>query len=211
MTSGIFKSFLCCFFLIALAMGQGSTSPAGKLVVGEKRHHTSVELVSSVKSLTPGSTFTVGILMKMNRGWHTYWANSGEAGLPTVVKWTLPEGFTAGEIRWPLPHKYNETGEVLTYGYADENMLLVDITVPAAAASLSSAVLRANVEWLECENICVPGSASVDLRLPVTNGPSTPDHASLFEKYKHRFPLLSPINRSSHLQLHWRRVRLPSR
>lgn len=188
MISRISTYLLCCVFPIALAIGQRTTSLAGKSVKGEKKHHTSVQLVSSVKSVTPGSEFTVGILMKMDRGWHTYWKNSGEAGLPTVVKWKLPEGFTAGEIRWPLPHKYNETGEVLTYGYADENMLLVDIRVPATAASLSSAVLHANVEWLECENICVPGNASVDLKLPVTGVPSSPDHASLFEKYGAQIP-----------------------
>ena len=188
MISRISGYILCALLPVSLAIAQSSASLEGKDITS-KQHHTSIQLMSSVRSITPGTTFTVGILMKMDHGWHTYWKNSGEAGLPTTVKWKLPKGFAAGEIEWPLPHKYNETGEVLTYGYADENMLLVNIMAPANASSLSTVALHADVEWLECENICVPGSASVDLTLPVTKGPSLPDHTALFDKYRAEVPL----------------------
>lgn len=154
-----------------------------------RKNHTRVQLLSSVKTIRPGMTFTVGLLMKMDPGWHTYWKNPGEAGLPTEVKWTLPKGFGAGEIKWPLPHKYNESGEVQTYGYAEENMLLVDITAPTDIASGSTVTLRADVEWLECERICLPGSASVELKVLVTGDGPKPTNEELFNRYRDQVPL----------------------
>jgi thiol:disulfide interchange protein DsbD len=175
--------------LVALVV-VGTTLPvrAQKQSPRTTSHHTQVSLLSSVKTIAPGTTFTVGLRMTMDPGWHTYWKNSGEAGLPTTIAWTLPQGFSAGEIQWPLPHKYNESGEVLTYGYADENMLLVDISAPAGLAAGTRVTLSAAVDWLECEHICVPGSASVGISLPVASGTPTADNADLFARYKVQVP-----------------------
>lgn len=154
----------------------------------QQKHHTKVTLLSEVKSIQPGVPFTVGVLMKMDKGWHTYWQNSGEAGLPTEIDWTLPEGFSAGEIQWPLPHKYNESGDVLTYGYEDETLLLVEIMPPARLSPGSSATLKARVRWLECERLCVPGSADVTLTLPVRSSQSEKTHEALFARYRSLTP-----------------------
>lgn len=181
-TFSAFLTFVLWWFATAQAQDQQApTKPS------TKTHHTNVTLLADVKSIQPGTPFTVGVLMKMDEGWHTYWQNSGEAGLPTEIDWTLPEGFTAGPIQWPLPHKYNESGDVLTYGYATETMLLVEITPPTVLAA-GTTTLKAKVRWLECETLCVPGSASVSLTLPVRS--STPEKANqeLFKKYRAMVP-----------------------
>jgi thiol:disulfide interchange protein DsbD len=157
--------------------------------------HTKTQLLASVKSIQPGSSFTVGLLMTMDKGWHTYWKNSGEAGLPTRIQWTLPKGVEARSIRWPLPHKYNESGEVLTYGYEKENMLLIDITTPKALTLGSTATLKANVNWLECEHLCVPGSSNVELTLPVRAEKPAADNSAIFEQYIAQVPhMYSPTD-----------------
>ncbi|MBX2992778.1 MAG: thioredoxin family protein [Bacteroidetes bacterium] len=154
----------------------------------DTKHHTQVALIADVHSIQPGVPFTAGVLMNMDEGWHTYWKNGGESGLPTEIKWTLPDGFIAGEIEWPLPHKYNESGDVLTYGYAGENMLLVQITPSRSLKSGTSVTLKADVSWLECEKLCIPGDAKVEMTLPVADRMSTKAHAELFEKYRAQVP-----------------------
>jgi hypothetical protein len=99
-------------------------------------------------------------------GWHTYWKNPGAGGLPTSIEWTLPPGFAAGEIRWPAP-EITDTGGLVTYGYGGEQLLLVDIAVPATAQPGASVTLRARAEWLMCKESCVPGGAELSLTLPV--------------------------------------------
>src|SRR3569833_2714534 len=65
------------------------------------RDHVVVELITADKTVLPGSTVFAGLRMKHDRQWHTYWRNPGDSGLPTKLTWTLPEGVTASDIRWP--------------------------------------------------------------------------------------------------------------
>ncbi len=187
--------FVICFALIAamISLPARAQFQTPKNTAGKKsQHHTAVTLVADVNHIQPGVPFSVGVLMQMDKGWHTYWKNAGEAGLATEITWDLPKGFRAGDIQWPLPHKYNESGDVLTYGYETENMLHVQITPPKNLAA-SSVTLKAVANWLECERVCVPGDASVQLTLPVSAEPAGRDNELLFAKYRARIPqLLQP-------------------
>lgn len=150
--------------------------------------HTTISLVADVKSIKPGSPFSLGLLLKMQKGWHTYWKNSGEAGLPTQIRWTLSEGITAGEIRWPLPNKYDENGEILTYGYETETMLLVDFATTEALTPGSTVTIKADVNWLECEHLCIPGNGVVSLKLLVSPEKPKRNNAALFDRYVAQIP-----------------------
>ena len=185
-----FSTLSLLLFIGSAAIGQ-SLIPSSQIPGGsspDNGPHTTISLVADVKSIQPGSQFSLGLVMKMQKGWHTYWKNSGEAGLPTQIRWTLSEGITAGEIRWPLPHKYDENGEVLTYGYETENMLLVDFTTTQALAAGSTVTLKADVNWLECEYLCIPGSGVVELMLPVLTEKPKRANEALFNGYKAQIP-----------------------
>ena len=154
----------------------------------QERHHTQVRLVADVKSVQPETTFHVGLLMMMDPGWHTYWKNPGEAGLPPEIEWTLPEGITAGEILWPVPHKYVEGGEVVVYGYEKENMLIVPMTASASLSEGTTVTIKAFASWLECKELCVPADDSTELALAIDGRKPTPDNLALFDRYVQRVP-----------------------
>jgi thiol:disulfide interchange protein/DsbC/DsbD-like thiol-disulfide interchange protein len=157
---------------------------------GEPRsYHTHASLVADVRGIVPGSTFTVGLLMKMDPGWHTYWKNPGDAGLATKIEWDLPQRFVAGPLRWPLPHRYMDSGDVLTYGYSKETMLLTSFTAPASLAPGTTVTIRASVTWLECMRECVPGEASLRIVLPVVRGTASRANEDLFASYERKVPL----------------------
>ena len=102
------------------------------LLAGNFAHaaHTQVKLILSADTARPGDTIWAGVDMKMDPDWHTYWKNPGDAGMATKIEWQLPPGVTAGEIQWPLPEKL-PPAEVTTYGYNNEVMLLVPLTLAA--------------------------------------------------------------------------------
>jgi len=127
----------------------------------------------------------------MEQGWHTYWQFSGDAGAPTQVKWELPEGWEAGPLQWPLPKKYEEQGDLIVYGYANRVLLISRVQVPAAAAFGDTVSIAADVSWLVCRELCIPGQARLQISLPVGTGET--QHGSLFERTMQAVPTeLSP-------------------
>lgn len=127
--------------------------------------HTQASLVLSDDAAKPGDTVWAGVDLKMESGWHTYWKNSGDAGMPTTIAWQLPAGVTAGEIQWPLPEKL-PPAEVTTYGYNDETMLLVPLKIGANVPA-GPITLTANLTWLECKDVCIPVKTSVQAMLNI--------------------------------------------
>lgn len=136
--------------------------------------HLVAELVARDQSIAPGSTTYVALRQKIDKGWHTYWRNSGDSGEATRIAWTLPSGWTAGEIVWPAPHR-QPTGPLMNYGYTDEVLLPVPLTAPASAKPGETVVLKAHATFLVCEEICVPEEAELSLSLPVDEGLAEPN------------------------------------
>lgn len=145
---------------------------AGRAESGIVRdQHVEAELVSAVSAVTPGVPFQVALRLVHDEHWHTYWINDGDSGLPTKIRWELPEGFSAGPIIWPFPRRI-PMPPLVSFGYEGEAWLLTEITPPAALAS-SEVTLRANVSWLMCKEICIPGRAALALTLPVGESTQT--------------------------------------
>lgn len=128
---------------------------------------TKAALWLEMEAARPGDTVWAGVQLRMPGKLHTYWQYGGDAGGPTQIKWQLPPSLKAGEIHWPVPEKYEDSG-LFTYVYHDEVILLVPLQI-AANAPAGEVELRATVSWLECETTCLPGEATVAARL--TLGP----------------------------------------
>jgi thiol:disulfide interchange protein len=160
-------------------------------------HHTQAKLILSADTAKPGDTIWAGVDLKMESGWHTYWKNPGAAGLATKTEWQLPPGVTAGEIQWPLPEKLPPI-EVTTYGYENEVVLLVPLkletNLPAGPLDL-----KANVSWLECKEVCIPASATVEAALNIGSETKTSADAVAIDSWKNKVP--KPANWS--LQAFW--------
>lgn len=143
-------------------------------------------LLADATAIVPGKPFEVGVLLEMEPGWHTYWEYPGDAGLPTSIGWTLPEGFVAGPIQWPLPHRVVEPGDIQVYAYKDKVLLLTAIVAPAQIAE-AKVTLRAKVDWLVCAEICIPGSANLEISLPVASQ-STAANKKIFDEFRALLP-----------------------
>jgi thiol:disulfide interchange protein DsbD len=130
--------------------------------------HITVELVSERSALVPGSTAWFGLRLVHAPHWHTYWINPGDSGLPTRLTWTLPAGYAAGDIAWPLPKRF-DVGGLANFGYDGDVLLPVPVTVPADATVGTQVQLTVEAKWLVCHEECIPGKATLALELPVAN------------------------------------------
>jgi DsbC/DsbD-like thiol-disulfide interchange protein/cytochrome c biogenesis protein CcdA len=121
--------------------------------------------------------------MRTNPGWHGYWLNPGDAGLPMDVKWQLPPGFSAGPLRYPVPTRL-EIANLMNYVYERDYAVLVRLKVPADARG--TIPIRAQAHWLACtDKFCVPEQGELSLDLPVGTG--TPNRAQ-FDAWRRALP-----------------------
>ncbi len=130
-----------------------------------------------------GGEVELALHMRTNPGWHGYWLNPGDAGLPMDVQWQLPGGFSAGPLRYPVPTRLEVAG-LMNYVYERDYAVLVRLKVPQGASGVIA--IRAQARWLACtDKFCVPEQGELSLDLPVGTG--TPNRAQ-FDEWRKALP-----------------------
>ena len=146
-------------------------------------HHARVELIAGQSSLTSSQQIWLGVHFSLEKDWHIYWVNPGDSGLPPVLKWQLPPGFSAGEIQWPRPEKLKRS-TLADYGYQDDVVLLVPLHVPSGSKLGVAGDIRLQAKWLICREVCIADHAELNLSLPIQSGAQS----SLFVQARKQLP-----------------------
>jgi len=168
--------------LAAASLGLGAASAQAV-----KTENAEAELVAATDAIVAGQPLQAGLRIEHDRGWHTYWLVPGDSGLPTRITWSLPEGWSAGPIEWPVPQRF-PVGPLMNFGYDGELLLPVMLSPPAALAPGQTVELRARADWLICADVCIPGGADLKLVLPVREAAAPSRQAALFAATRARIP-----------------------
>jgi thiol:disulfide interchange protein DsbD len=159
----------------------------------DEGRHVTASLIGESRNVVPGRPLHLALRQQIQPGWHTYWSNPGEAGLPTTIDWSLPPGFQAGAIAWPTPVRFS-SGPVVGYGYADEVVLPVIVEVPADLRPGADVTLSAHVSWLVCSDTCIPEDADLNISLPVgSNLEPDPNWIDAFASARAHAPRPNPF------------------
>ncbi|AVO49700.1 protein-disulfide reductase [Melaminivora suipulveris] len=158
--------------------GSNSSAAASSLTTP----YVNAELVAHAPDgIGPGRPLTLGLLIRHQPDWHTYWKNPGDSGLPTELAWQLPPGMDAGEIAWPVPRKF-PIGNLANYGYDGQVLLPVPVTVSQewrAPALAQEATFKLRASWLVCRQECIPEEGEFTLQVPIQG--TTALHGALFQ------------------------------
>ena len=190
-----FKHFLSAIFLIASSLVTtgaaaqisinsvlGAPTAAGKATSAKTAVVTTDQVRAELLAwapdgVGPGKQVWLGLQLDHQPEWHTYWKNSGDSGLPTVLEWQLPAGVDPGEIAWPTPKKI-PIGTLANYGYEKTVLLPVPLTV-AQTFSADQLDVQLHATWLVCRKECIPQEGDFALRIPVKS--STGMSSDLFK------------------------------
>lgn len=166
-------TFLSCLkrgFFLTLLLFLLSTTVFAEVTRSFDHHNVSIQFNPSCISK---ETTKIVCLIKMNLdpGWHTYAKNPGAAGYPIRLKWTLPEGVTAGEVQFLPPISFN-SGKTVSFGY--EKLALFEVILFVSKAFFSenqnSFQGEVNASWLICkETLCLPQEASFHFKIPISH------------------------------------------
>jgi suppressor for copper-sensitivity B len=130
--------------------------------------HGAVRLVSAVSGTGDGAILTLGLQFALQPGWKIYWRSPGDAGYPPRIDWSGSENLAVARLAWPAPQRFTVLG-FETIGYAGEVVLPIEATLTAAGRALKAEAL---VDYLTCDEICVPYTARLSLSVPA--GPALP-------------------------------------
>src|SRR5690242_13307761 len=178
-------------FLLILALLIAAVAPAVAQI--NPGHRVHARLIAEQGEIAPGKSVTVAMEEVIAEGWHTYWSNPGEAGLPSEIKWTLPPGWKASAIAWPYPKRL-PVGPLMNYGYENKVWLLTTITAPADAKPGDLVNVKAAADWLVCKEVCIPEDTTLSLPLTVSASPSPP-YATVkeeFDAWRIKLPVPAP-------------------
>jgi DsbC/DsbD-like thiol-disulfide interchange protein len=137
-----------------------------------------------VGNMVSGKGFTLGIRVQLEKGWHAYWKNPGDAGLPVSAEIIDGNGYTAGELKFPTPHKYTTSGDIL-FGYDSEVVFLLPIK---ASESKSSADFKVKLNWLACKEICLPGEATLEFNSDSVSLAQRKENQRILDRWTARLP-----------------------
>ncbi len=140
-------------------------------------------LVAAVDGTGALASLPLGLDIRMQPGWKTYWRSPGEAGLPP--KLSLADGAitTKAQFSWPLPQRFSLLG-LQTFGYENEVVLPFQ---EGMAQKGAPAAISATADLLVCAQVCVPHTLHLTLNLPA--GPAIPgNEAQLINRFANLVP-----------------------
>lgn len=155
---------------LSLAALFASVSPTMAQSVAVTDHARS-SLFAEMTGIAPGGTVRLALHQALEHGWHVYWKNPGDSGLPLETDWTAPQGAEVSPVEYPTPERI-EIGPLVNYGHEGEPVFIATLTAPLDAAIGSSINVGLEATWLICAEICVPETGVFSLSLPVV---ATPD------------------------------------
>lgn len=143
----------------------GQASDGSKLV--------RIEALADQDGVRAGERVRVLVHFAIERGWHTYWANAGDSGLPTKLTVKAPAGFEVGPQRYSTPARHELPGDIVDYVHENEQIVWFELTAPKNAAA-GSAKLTIEARWLVCIDVCLPGSGETELEIPIFDADRAP-------------------------------------
>ena len=168
------------------------------------QQHVDITLIAESERPAPGSEVTLALASVPEKGWHAYWLNPGDAGLPARADWSLPAGASVGEFRYPVPQRLLIAG-LMNYVYEGPFAPLVTLKVPADAKGAFP--IRLKLDYLVCtDSICVPGKADLSTILQVGDGTVTADRRVQFDGWRAALP--KPLGAEGTYQVEGKALRL---
>lgn len=139
--------FLACLLPIANAADRG---------------HATATWLAEKSEIEAGKPVRTVIRMIVAEGWHTYWENPGEVGIPIALKADLPDGWTMDKIQNPVPQRITAS-DLTSFCFEGEVLLPLTITPPLGFEGKLPA-LHGTLSWLACNDQgCIPGEAKLAL------------------------------------------------
>lgn len=185
MMRSMLRPLLACAALAPLLVQKaGSAAPRSD----DEEKLVAAELVADFDDIRPGERFLLGLRLTIEPGWHVYWENPGDSGVPTRAELRAPEGFEVGPLRFPGPERFESPGDIVSFGHAGAPVFLFEVQAPSDLGAARELEFSLEARWLVCKEACHLGSAKPVLRLGAASGGGPPRGKGRLEAARARLP-----------------------
>ena len=168
---------------VLLAMASAASAWAMDATPWVTTPQTEVRLIAAEDGAGADGVVQLGLHFKLKDGWKVYWRRPGDAGFPPRLDWSESENFKDAEFFWPAPMRFEVLG-FQTMGYIKEVVFPIAVRLGDASRPLDA---RVRIDYLTCDDICIPYSAQLKLDVPAAGGTTT-KHAALIARFAARVP-----------------------
>ncbi len=178
----VIKRFSALWSALAILLGAHGTALAAASDWFEYEQGA-VRLISAGATAGNGERISLGLEFRMKPGWKIYWRSPGDAGFPPQLNWAGSRNFAAAKMAWPAPERFSVL-DLETLGYKKHVVFPIEAEPFEPGQPVS---LRAKIQFLTCDDICVPYETALALELPAGPEINTPE-AGAIETWRARVP-----------------------
>jgi len=141
-----------------------------------------VRLIAGQAGVDGAQTITLGLEFALQPHWKIYWRAPGDAGYPPSIDWTGSDNLASAALQWPAPERFSVLG-LETVGYSGAVVLPIEARIARPGEPLR---LKAHLDYLTCNDICVPYKTVLALDLPAQGTGAA--FGSLIGRYRAQVP-----------------------
>src|SRR5215470_15680529 len=154
-----FVAFACGLTLVAAVCSPAVAADASSWDGGSR---AAVRLIAAAPSKgASGGALRAGIEIRLGSGWKTYWRYAGDSGVPPRFRFDRSDNVADVAVSFPAPHGFNDEGGE-SIGYKGGVILPLHVVASDPAKPV---LLRLDLDYAICLNLCVPVTAKAELLL----------------------------------------------
>jgi suppressor for copper-sensitivity B len=149
--------------LVALALAATFAAGTAHAAFGEWAEGDKARVRLIAAGVDANGKVAAGIEIELNPGWHTYWRNPGDAGLPPSIDFSASRNISGPEVAFPPPHRLDD-------GFSVSNVYEDRVVLPVTAmAGADPAELVMKLDIGVCAEVCVPEHFEASVAVPRGN------------------------------------------
>lgn len=181
-SAGALAHWVAAVGAIAFALGSPARAESGAWA---EAAHAKVRLVAAAPSTGTADSVTLGLEIKLEPGWKTYWRAPGEGGLPPRFHWSGSANLASIAVAWPVPKRF-EIGGMESIGYADHVILPLEAKLARPGEALA---LKLALRYAVCREICMLVEANLALDVPAAaHAGAQSEHGAAIAQFLARVP-----------------------
>ncbi len=149
-------------------------------------------LIASRDGFEPGAHGSLlAVAFDIHPGWHTYWQNAGDAGLPSTFEFAVdpPGAVTIGEPMWPTPQRHAEPGGLVEYTYEGRVLHLFEVKATDPKLKPGTPVtITCKASWFVCKEKCLKGEGECSMVWPCRTDSKPSEQKVEIDKWLLRVP-----------------------